>query len=115
MCTDINGDTVTTTITAGTANRSKRTTITTTATTTTTTTDNSGPPLPPCDASPIDQFFYELWLWIGGLSAAAIFQLLGSLYCATLPLKNGNEDSTAKDKLTYEQRLVAVCTLFLVS
>ena len=104
LCIDINGNTVPRRITADTANRSQ-----------TTTTDNFGAAFPPCDSSPIDQLRYEWCLFIGALGVAAVVQTMGTLYSAFLPLQHGDETRLDLENLTYEERLLVVATLWLVS
>ena len=101
MCIDVNGNTATRNITVDTDK--------------TTTADNSGAPFPPREVSPLDQLRYEWCLFVGAFGVAAVLQTFGTLYAAMLPLQHGDETPIGLENLTYEERLLVVATLWLVS
>ena len=78
-------------------------------------TDNSLALLPPCDATTFDPLCFEFWLWIGSLALCGVIQSVWTPYTARHCLKHGNEAAMTVETMTYEERLLAVSTLSLVS
>lgn len=80
--------------------------------------NNSGFPLPPCvpTTTMIDRLYLECWLWLGSLALCALVLFAGTLHAAKFPLMQGDEVApTQEEDMDYDERLLAVTSLMLVS
>ena len=78
-------------------------------------TDDTLALLPPRDANnTFDRLDFEFWLWAGSLALCGTIMSAGTLHTARHSLKHGNQAAVTAEKMSYEERLLAVSTLSLV-
>ena len=78
-------------------------------------TDDTLALLPPRDANnTFDRLDFEFWLWAGSLALCGTIMSARTLHTAMLSLKHGNQAAVTAEKMSYEERLLAVSTLSLV-